>query len=84
MAYDASSIRILSDQDVAERFEWAKVGSLAAQYKRDPIWIRRGLAACEQVGANPEYFIKRYLEADRSVPFKPEVDEAFRQLLKDS
>ena len=77
--YDELSIRILSPVEFKQRFEWAEVGALAAQYKSDPSFIKRGFKACDAAGAERSYFVNRYLKGDKSVPFNAEVDAAFRQ-----
>lgn len=78
--YNADSIRILSDAEVVQKFEWARLGHLASQYGRDEGFIRKGIQACEHVGVDPEYFITRYLVGDKSIPFREDVDAAFREL----
>lgn len=67
-------------EDLEERWEWLKAGNLANQYKRDEKWITRGLQACREVGVSPDYFIRRYLDGDKSVPLREDVDAVFRQL----
>ena len=79
--YTADSIRVLPEDDVVERFDWAKVGALAAQYNRDEGWIRRGLSACEAAGVAPRYFIQRYLDGDKTVPRHEGVEAAFMEAL---
>lgn len=83
VAYDASSIRVLSDAEIEARFEWAKVGALAAKYRKDPGWIARGLTACEWAGRDPSYFIRRYLDGDKSVPLDPDVNAAMELVLEE-
>jgi hypothetical protein len=78
--YDARSIRILSDVELIESFDWAKATALSIQYGKDPKWIERGLAACQAVGVSQNYFIQRYLVGDRSVPIHEGVDAAFREM----
>ena len=77
--YNASSIRILRDEEVLE-FEWAKIGSLAAEYGKDAAWIRRGFEACQHSGVSEAYFVTRYIRGDKSIPFHPGVEAAFRDL----
>jgi hypothetical protein len=78
--YDEHSIQILTQPEVAEKFEWAEIGALARQYKTPIKLIQRGFAACAQVGVDPSYFVQRYLAGDRSVPLDPAVDAACRAL----
>jgi len=81
--YDASSIRILSPDEYASKFFWAKAGDLATKYKKPEPWIRRGLEACERVHVPHDYFINRYLLNDKSVPRNPTVDLVFIEILKE-
>ncbi len=77
--YNAHSIKVLKDEEILQ-FEWAMVGHLANQYGKDEGWIRRGIQACQHVGVNESYFIDRYVREDKSVPFRVDVQEAFREL----
>jgi len=79
-SYDADAIKILAPAEVIEHFEWAAVDALAHQYGMSAKLIQRGFAACAQVGVDPSYFVRRYLAGDKSVPFDPAVDEAYRAL----
>lgn len=51
--YDASSIRILPDAEIVERF----TGALAAEFGVPVDWVGRGLEACERAGVPEDYFI---------------------------
>lgn len=77
--YTAASIRVLSGAEILERFDWAKIGSLAEQYGKDPEWIERGFQACVDAGVHETYFIRRYLQGDKSMPAHEGVEEAYRQ-----
>lgn len=79
-SYTSASIRVLSESEILERFDWAKIGSLAEQFNKDPEWIDRGFRACVEAGVHETYFIRRYLEGDKSVPAHEGVEEAYRQL----
>ena len=78
--YNASCIRVMSDAELVEAFDWAKATALSIQYGKDPQWIERGLAACQAVGVSGHYFIQRYLVGDKSVPRHEDVDAAFREM----
>jgi len=77
----SSSITVLSDSEVRSdpKFDWEWVQALALEYCRNPEWIKRGIAACHEVGVDPQYFIDRYL-LRKPIPMNKEVDEAFRGL----
>ena len=79
-SYTASSIRVLKEAEILERFDWAKIGSLAAQYGKPEEWIRKGFTACTEAGVHESYFVRRYLEGDKTVPAHEGVEEAFRRL----
>jgi hypothetical protein len=78
--YDSSCIKILSPEEVVEKFDWAKIGELAHKYKRDAKWISLGLEACRASGESLEYFIGRYLEKDGR-PRNALVDEDYLDLM---
>jgi len=82
--YTASSIKILTDEQVLEAFDWAKIGALAAQYHRDPDYIERGLQACARVGVHYSYFVRRYLEGDKTVTLHEGVNAAMLDILKEN
>ena len=82
--YTAANIKILRDEEILEAFDWAKVGHLAAQYNRDPSFIERGLQACARVGVHHSYFIARYLEGDKTIAFREDVNAAMVDILKES
>lgn len=82
--YNASRIKILSHEEILDAFDWAKVGHLAAQYNRDPDFIERGLQACARVGVHHSYFVGRYLDGDKTIPFREDVNEAMTDILKES
>ena len=51
---------------------------LQLKYQKDLGFIKRGLESCERAGVNPDYFVSRYLDEDRSVPINVEVDKMSR------
>lgn len=80
--YNAASIRVLRDEEVVWEFEWAQAAALAEQYRRDARWIQRGLEACTVAGVAPGYFIRRYLDGDRSIPKHGGVEAAFIERMR--
>lgn len=78
--YDADSIRILAPAEVVARFEWATIGELAHRFGTPAKLIERGFAACARVGVSPDYFVGRYLVGDKTIPFREDVDAAYREL----
>lgn len=81
-AYTASSIAILSDSMRMSNptFDWELAQQLAEDFCRPFEWVRRSLAACRDAGAEPQYFIDRYLHR-MPIPMNLEVDQAFREVL---
>jgi hypothetical protein len=81
--YDEDSIQILSSSEVADRFAWASVAALAKQYPTVPAaFIARGLTACDAVKVSREYFVRRYLQGDRTVTRREDVEAAFQALTR--
>jgi len=81
--YDASSIQILSDAKLAERWHWLKAAELAKEYPTSTQdFIRRLLEAAEMAGWPHEQAIARYLRGDRSVSVPPEMLEIFTEAVR--
>jgi hypothetical protein len=78
--YTAASIRVLTEADVVERWDWAKINVLASQYGADPGFVGRAIEACNRAGVPIEHFVQRYLQGDRTAPRRPALDEAMRQV----
>jgi len=68
--YTASSIQIKDPED----FDFHLIEKWAREYSRPVEWIRRSVEACRLAGAPLDYFKRRYLDGDRSVPLSQEVD----------
>lgn len=81
--YDASTIRVMETREVIEAFVWAKAGELSARSGKSVDWIRRGLEACERAGVPHTYFIRRYIDGDKSVMLNPDVNEAMADINKE-
>jgi hypothetical protein len=71
--YDASCIKILSNQEVLAEMPWIRAQSLANEYNKPLDFIERGLEACELAGVTPNYFIDRYLKGDKTIPVNESV-----------
>lgn len=82
MSYDERNIRILAPHEIEERFEWSRIGELAAKYHRPAEWIERGLEACRRCGVDPDYFVARYLER-KPVTRREDVTVAFTEILRE-
>lgn len=78
--YNASSIHIASDEEILDRWDWAKVGHWAHQYRVPESWLSRALEACRRAGVDPSYLEARYLRQDPGVPLDEAVDAAMREI----
>ena len=72
--YDASCIKILHEPEIFEDMPWLFAETLAAKYQKDLGFIQRGLEACRLAGVGNSYFVRRYLDEDKSVPLHEGVD----------
>ncbi len=79
-SYNASSIHIATDEEILDRWDWAKVGHWAQQYRVPAEWLERAVEACRRAGVAPEYLEQRYLRQDASVPLDEAVDAAMREI----
>lgn len=85
MGYDASSIRVLQDSEVAERFSFARAAAVAARYPHvAPECVARLLEACELSGASKDEAIRRYLDGDKSVVVAPDLLVVYEELMAES
>lgn len=56
------------------------VADLALKYKKNNLWIARGLKACELANVDISYFIRRYLDREISISKNAEVERIFKEL----
>ena len=82
--YDAGSIKILKPEEAQSRFDWARVMALKEQYPTaDERFIARGLEASRRSNTDPEYFIRRYLAHDDSLPRQLLLEETYREVQRE-
>lgn len=82
--YDSKSIRILKPDEIENRFEWAHVVALAEKYPLANIgFIGRGLEACRRCSVESDYFINRYLIKDGKTPPNPDVENAYKEIMRE-
>ena len=80
-SYTAADIKIASDAEVLDRWDWARVAHWAHQYRVPESWLSRALDACRRAGVDPSYIEARYLRQDGSVGVMDEaVDAAMRDI----
>ncbi len=80
MSYTAANIYIAKDEEIIDRWDWAKVGHWAQQYRVPAEWLERAVEACRRAGVAPEYVEQRYLRQDPDVPLDEAVDAAMREI----
>lgn len=80
MSYTAANIYIAKDAEILDRWDWAKVGHWAQQYRVPAEWLERAVEACRRAGVAPAYLEQRYLRQDASVPLDEAVDAAMREI----
>ena len=79
-SYTAANIHIAKDAEILDRWDWAKVGHWAQQYRVPAEWLERAVEACRRAGVAPAYLEQRYLRQDASVPLDEAVDAAMREI----
>lgn len=80
--YTAASIRVLSDDEIYEKFDWAKAGALAATYRVPVEFVERMCEAYDRAGAPLDHGICRYLiPGGQKEPAIPAVQAAMREIL---
>ena len=82
--YDATSIRILTEVEIEERFDFVKMEKLADKYSVNLECIKRGFEASYRCNMNTEHFVERYLKGDKSIPINTYLMEAYKDLLSES
>lgn len=81
-SYDAHSIKILSDEELRNKFLWLQAGDIAKQYNQPLKFVTRGLEVCYRLGLEPDYFIEKYLRKNK-VEEKKEFSEVYKELMED-
>ena len=82
MTYDASSIKVLSQDEIRKTQAWALSGALSVEYPTTPVHIiQKGLQVVDLLGEEYlSYFIERYLKGDRSIPISETFSEAYKHM----
>jgi len=79
--YDASSIKILNQEEANNRFEFAYILELMEKYpNRSEQNIKDGVSACIRIGVDPKYFEDYFLKGDSTVKRIPEVEIVFAEI----
>jgi hypothetical protein len=84
MTYTAANIRIATDAQILDAWDWAKVGHWCHVYGCNPEWLGRAVEACRRAGRDPSYVERRYLQRLRDEePLDVAVDAAMREILEE-
>jgi hypothetical protein len=81
--YDAGSIKILTPEQVEDKFEWAKLHALSIKYGKPFKWIENGFESCRRCGVDPDYFVARYLDKTDVERIRA-VEDAYRDLTREA
>jgi hypothetical protein len=82
--YNAESIRVLTDAEIAERFVFTRAARLADRYPHVSLaFIVRMLTACEHSRFPESSAIRRYLDGDRTTEVTEAFIEAHRAIVED-
>ena len=81
MTYDASSIRVLSDDEIQE-FDWYRAETLASEHGLPVSWVKRGFEVSHRLGMTSEYFENKYIHK-QSVAKIPEFEAVFIEVLRE-
>ncbi len=79
--YNASSIKILSEEEARKKFQWVNTGELAKKYNVNEEFIKLGLISCDAIGLGFQNFIDKYLKKI-DIPKNKELEEAYKHLLQ--
>jgi hypothetical protein len=84
-SYNADNIKILKPEEIQEQFgNWASTAhQLAHDYKKPIEFIERGLEACRRSHVSEDYFVERYLNANKSIAQNRLVADAYVELMKE-
>lgn len=83
MAYDENSIRVLSPEEIKQRFDWVRIGDLVHEYNLPVDWVRRGFEACWRLNIEPDYFINKYI-LKHDVDPVPDFEAVFKEIIMES
>ncbi|GLS84650.1 hypothetical protein [Paraferrimonas haliotis] len=83
MSYDASSIRVLRDDEIRNTIPFELIGSVATDYGVATSCVRKAWEAAHIVGVDFEHYVQRYLKGDKSIAQIPEFERTYFELMKD-
>jgi len=83
--YNASSIRVLKQDEAIELFDFARADALAQKYTYIASeCISRLLTACRLSGTDIDAGVRRYLDHDKSVEVGPELADCYAELVREA
>lgn len=80
--YNASSIKVMTEQALSEKHIYLKREELARYYKLPIEHIDRLIEACELSGEDWQKVESKYLEKNSDIQLIPEFQECFKELIK--
>ncbi|WP_063657708.1 hypothetical protein [Candidatus Arsenophonus triatominarum] len=80
MTYDASSIRILCEDEI-KQFDWHWAEELAHEHTLPLDWVKRGFEASRRLGIEPDFFVRKYI-LNQDLPKNDEFEQVFIEVLK--
>ncbi len=81
MTYDEKSNRILREEEI-DRFDWSSTARLADEHHLPLEWVKRGFEAARRIGADPEYFVQRYI-LKTEITTIPEFEAVFLEIVRE-
>ena len=81
--YNENSIEFFREE-LDPRFDWRLAEEWARKYRRDPVFVLRGIMACRECCVSPQWFLSRYLLREKDAPRREDVEEAHRRLLAET
>ncbi|WP_074013617.1 hypothetical protein [Candidatus Sodalis sp. SoCistrobi] len=81
MTYDKKSIRILREEEI-DRFDWSRTARLADEHHLPLEWVKRGFEAARRIGADPEYFVQKYILKAETAAI-PEFEAVFLEIVRE-
>jgi hypothetical protein len=82
-SYNADSIKILTPEEVLDKFRWVEIESLSHKYHKPKKFIENGFEACRRAGVDKEYFVQYYLEKNPDYVRNPLVEDAYKDLIRE-
>tara|TARA_R110002153_G_scaffold181493_1_gene334779 strand:- start:855 stop:1130 length:276 start_codon:yes stop_codon:yes gene_type:complete len=80
--YNENSIKVLSEEEATNSFDWIKVETLAAEYHLPVEVVNRGFEASHNLGISTEYFVDKYIKKLVGIEVNEEFTEVYKDLVR--